>query len=86
MNKKLILFESPGHSWLRVSLKDLDDLGIRDQGSGFSYQDDEFAYLDEEIDMPVYLEAVNLVSSDIDRFDPRKVLYGGLLRGRLDLN
>ncbi len=79
MNKKLILIESPAHSWLRVPLEDLDTLGIRDKISGFSYMDEEFAYLEEEIDMPVYLEAFNLVSSKIDRFDPCKGLYWSLL-------
>jgi hypothetical protein len=73
MSKK-ILFGGLGHNWLRVPSKDLDSLGIRDKISGFSHQDDEFAYLGEGKDIRIYLEAVN-VGADIDHFDPSKVLY-----------
>jgi hypothetical protein len=86
MKKKLILFESPGHGWLRVPLKDLDDLGIRDRVTGFSYIDGEFAYLEEGVDMPVYLEAVNLARDDIDYFDPCEVLIWDFAKRGINLN
>jgi hypothetical protein len=78
MSKKLILFEGPGHSWLRVPLEELDALGIQDKISGFSHRDAQFAFLGEGKDIQVYLEAAN-VGDDIDHFDPCRVLYWGLL-------
>lgn len=55
-NKKYIIIESPRHSWLRVSLSELEEFGILADISPFSYTDGEFAYLEEDLDMGTFLE------------------------------
>lgn len=40
----------PGHGWLRVPLELLEDKGLRESISPYSYMDHEFAYLEEDCD------------------------------------
>lgn len=42
-----------GHGWLRVLLKDIPD---RRKYSSYSYKDMFYAYLEEDCDMPLFLE------------------------------
>jgi len=48
----------PGHSWLEVPLRDLNRVGF--VPSTYSYYDPTYAmtYLEEDCDMPGYIEAV----------------------------
>lgn len=48
----------PAHGWLRVPLSDLDELGIRNQITAYSYLDDRFAYLEEDCDYETYINAM----------------------------
>lgn len=49
----------PGHGWLAVEMRELTELGIADRISKYSYQtrDGLVAYLEEDCDMPTYMEA-----------------------------
>lgn len=49
--------EDPGHGWLEVTMKELIDLGIADKISSCSYRKNGTAYLEEDCDMGVFLEA-----------------------------
>jgi hypothetical protein len=55
---KLLHYVDPGHSWLRVPLKMLKKLGIANKISSFSYQRTEYAYLEEDSDMTVFMKAM----------------------------
>ncbi|MDQ3099530.1 MAG: hypothetical protein M3Q44_07350 [bacterium] len=50
-------FTDPGHGWLKVSIEELKSLGIADKVSSFSYVKGEFAYLEEDCDLPLFLTA-----------------------------
>ena len=41
----------PGHGWLEVNRKDVQDLAI----SHYSYQQGDKVYLEEDCDMPLYI-------------------------------
>lgn len=47
----------PGHGWLAVPKMDLEELGIRNLISGYSYQSGNTAYLEEDCDMSVFFKA-----------------------------
>jgi hypothetical protein len=49
----------PGHGWLRVPLSDLDELGIRNEITAYSYFNDKYAYLEEDCDYETYMDAMN---------------------------
>lgn len=53
--KKYILFESPRHSWMRVAISELKELNILEDISPFSFTDEEFAYLEEDMDMGTFI-------------------------------
>jgi hypothetical protein len=55
---KLISYTDPGHGWLRVPLKMLAKLSIADKISPFSYVRTVYAYLEEDLDAPLFLETL----------------------------
>lgn len=55
--KHLNYFSDPGHSWLAVKLDMLHILGIVDKISAFSYVKGRTAYLEEDVDAPVFIKA-----------------------------
>lgn len=57
----------PGHSWLKVPMKELDRLGIADDISSYSYQKGDMAYLEEDCDAGVFIQA------RVARMEPVKI-------------
>ena len=57
-----MFFADPGHAWLRVPISALDALDIRHRISRYSYisADLSTAYLEEDSDAPMFLEAYKL--------------------------
>lgn len=53
--KKYLLFESPRHSWLQVPISELKELDILEDISPFSFRDEQFAYLEEDMDMGTFM-------------------------------
>jgi hypothetical protein len=47
----------PGHSWLKVPVEELERLGIADQITSHSYLLNGVAYLEEDVDMPLFMNA-----------------------------
>ncbi len=47
----------PGHGWLKVPLAEIVGLGIEEQITPYSFIEGDFAYLEEDVDCPFYLEA-----------------------------
>jgi DNA recombination-dependent growth factor C len=53
MSKSYTFFGDPGHSWLRVQLKELEL--IKDKISACSYMRGKYAYLEEDCDAILFL-------------------------------
>ena len=53
----LTFHADPSHAWLAVPLNALEDLGITQKISRYSYKGKRLAYLEEDCDAPVFLEA-----------------------------
>lgn len=45
----------PGHGWLKVPMKEIEELGIKI--TEFSYQDGDFGYLEEDLDAGTFMRA-----------------------------
>ena len=54
---KYRLFSDPGHAWLEVSLDELDELGIANKITAWSYRKGTNVYLEEDCDFPLFLTA-----------------------------
>jgi len=50
-------YSDPGHGWLSVTKDELASLGIADQVSGYSYQRNGVAYLEEDCDYSLFVAA-----------------------------
>ena len=56
--QNLIFYSDPGHAWLKVSKWDLKELDIADKISRYSYMNGNNAYLEEDCDAGIYLNAL----------------------------
>ena len=56
-NKTYIFHTDPGHGWLAVPFKDIEALGVGDKISGYSYVKGKTAYLEEDCDAAVFINA-----------------------------
>jgi hypothetical protein len=63
---KLLYYTDPGHGWVRVPLKSLAKLGIADKISRYSYVRTVYAYLEEDNDYSVYLEALKATGKTVE--------------------
>ena len=52
-----VKFEDPGHGWLEVRKSELVELGIAAKISSYSYMKGKMAYLEEDCDMSLFIEA-----------------------------
>lgn len=57
MLRPYLCVDTPAHSWLRVPLSELYALGIRDKITEYSYEDDLYAYLEEDCDLTTFIES-----------------------------
>ena len=64
-------FSDAGHGWLSVKNQELLDLGIGDMISKYSYVNGKSAYLEEDVDMSLYVKAMedSGVSVEFDQRD-----------------
>ena len=56
-----------GHGWLKVRHSELKELGIQDKISSYSYSNGVWAYLEEDCDVDVLINAIG----GIDKLDIR---------------
>ena len=63
-------YHDPEHGWLEVPLSELDDLDIADKISGYSYRSEsrDMAYLEEDCDLTVFLNAIGYQAGDSRAF------------------
>tara|TARA_R110000796_G_C14502408_1_gene429017 strand:- start:719 stop:1033 length:315 start_codon:yes stop_codon:yes gene_type:complete len=52
-----VFYSDPGHGWLEVPRAWLDLLGLQDKISPYSYKTDRYAYLEEDCDAGVFINA-----------------------------
>lgn len=57
---KLKYYQDPGHGWVAVQKSLLQDLGISDKITRFSYMKGDLAYLEEDCDLPALTTALAL--------------------------
>lgn len=55
---KFDAFEDPGHMWVKVPREMLEELGITNKISSFSYQRQNHVYLEEDCDFPAFYSAM----------------------------
>lgn len=55
---KINIFSDSSHGWAEVKLSELDRLGITQKISRYSYVKGETAFLEEDCDLAVYLDAL----------------------------
>ncbi len=53
----LIFYSDPRHGWLEVELNTIKELGISKNISHCSYQNNKYAYLEEDLDANIFLDA-----------------------------
>lgn len=58
-SQSLRMISDPGHGWLEVPVSELIRLGIAKQISRYSYRKGMMAYLEEDMDAPTYLQALD---------------------------
>lgn len=51
------VYADPGHAWAAVKVKFLEELGIADKITPFSYIKGKTAYLEEDCDLSTFVEA-----------------------------
>lgn len=56
---KVKYYTDPGHGWIAVKRKLLDQLGISDKITYFSYQKGKTVYLEEDCDLATFATAMN---------------------------
>ena len=69
MTRNLTYHNDPGYGWLEVPLSDLTTLDMTDKISSCSYQDEANAYLEEDLDVGVYLRAARATGWSVDTKD-----------------
>lgn len=59
-------YADPGHGWARVPKKLLTKLGIADQVSMYSRQRGEWAYLEEDCDLRLFVTALRATGVTVE--------------------
>ena len=54
---KYQVFTDPGHAWVRVPRADLHAVGVADKISPYSYQLNDWVYLEEDCDLGAFIVA-----------------------------
>ena len=65
--KQYSFIADPGHGWLKVSKKELKDLGIENEITGCSYMRGEFAYLEEDCDAGLFIDKLIMKVNKIEK-------------------
>jgi len=56
-NNTYTFYSDPGHGWLEVPKKELEDLGIINKVSQCSYINQGMIYLEEDCDAPIFINS-----------------------------
>ena len=69
MELKVKLYTDPGHGWVAVKRKLLDELGIADKITYFSFQKGKTVYLEEDCDLSVFLKAKKEAGEEVEMLE-----------------
>jgi len=61
-----VKYEDPSHGWLAVPREMLEELGITEKISNCSYERGDFVFLEEDCDMPLFLNAMEAKGEKFD--------------------
>ena len=61
--------QDPGHGWIAADRQMLAFLGLLEETSAYSYQDQDFVWLEEDCDAPRFLSALSRVGIDYQLVD-----------------
>ncbi len=56
-NKTYTFYSDPGHGWLEVQKKELEELNIFNKVSEYSYINNDLVYLEEDCDANIFINA-----------------------------
>lgn len=68
---KRTFYSDPAHGWLCVGYGELEELGIQDKISSWSYRNYDLAYLEEDCDATVYINAMNKLGITVEFIQER---------------
>jgi len=54
--KTIIAYSDSGHGWAKVKITELKKLNLLDKISSFSYVNGDYAFLEEDCDLSVYVK------------------------------
>ncbi len=54
----VLFYTDPGHGWAKCKRKVINNLGIANKISPYSYQREDYVYLEEDCDFPLLVEAL----------------------------
>lgn len=63
---KYHIYTDAGHGWLKVKKQELLRLRIDDKITHYSYQRGQYAYLEEDCDLPTFVNAKNAVEEVVE--------------------
>ena len=63
---KCFFYSDPAHGWLKVPKKLLTEFNIKDKISTYSYERNNYVYLEEDCDMSIFLDSAHNNSVRID--------------------
>ena len=69
--KKYNFYEDPGHGWLKIKITELEKLNIANKISGYSYMRGGWAYLEEDCDMGIFLDAIGFNGSNFMEWEKK---------------
>ena len=68
-NEKFVFFSDPCHGWIRVKKTLLEALGIAERITPYSYENGEYAYLEEDCDATLFCDTWEKVNDQKIQFE-----------------
>ncbi len=62
---KYSCYSDPSHAWVKVPIETLMELGIHTNISKFSFKKGEYAYLEEDRDLGIFIEAMKKAGKSV---------------------
>jgi hypothetical protein len=54
----ILIYSDPGHAWGKVKRSMLHSLGVAQAISAYSYSRNDYVYLEEDADLPLFIKAL----------------------------
>tara|TARA_R110000868_G_scaffold17825_4_gene77816 strand:+ start:241 stop:720 length:480 start_codon:yes stop_codon:yes gene_type:complete len=66
---ELTVYSSPSHGWGQVTCQQLIELGLDLKISEYSYRDGSLVYLEEDCDLPLFVDAARAAGDEIEFYE-----------------